>query len=1463
MRGGSGEAKGSGASAAGASSAPAPKAVLAAFLALFGALVVAVAVASAASAPQFLVQICDNGSAAGQCDLVAGLATDPATGHVFVSSGANNRIEEFTSWGQFVKAWGWGVRDGAPELETCTEATGCQAGLHGGGAGEYAAGVGGPAGLALDSAGDIYVVDSAFNRSRVEKFNPAGDFELMFGAGVVAGGATGTGNVTEGSKTVTAVKATNKAFVIGQTVTAPNIPAGTTITAVVVGNGTTTSSLTLSKAATATQAGETLAVAEGSNNVATNERQTVRLGANTTGGTFTLTVPARQGFATATTAAIPWNASPAEVQTALENLASIDPGDVAVTSPNPGGSATEPGGPYTIEFAGRLADTDVAQLTSNSAGLTVSSGTKSATVATAQAGASAGEVCTEASGCQAATNGSGPGQFGSELGANGSFIAVDGSDRVYVGDIGRIERFSSAGVWEADLGAGILGGGGLVKGLALDPDGNIYTISQNVPDTVRELDPSGTTLLRTISVQEPQALAIDVAKNLYVVSGESNPHVVVFNESGTAIAEFAAGDFEASSAIAVGLLGDGSHTPGDVYVGNTRSNNGYVLAYGPRPFEPPPPIAPEITDEHVSSVTEHTAIVKAEINPNFWDTEYFVEYGPVSCPSPACTQAPVPAASLSSESRGDNPVAVELTGLEEGTAYHFRFVAASNCKASEPAFECRTAGTDHAFTTPRQATASACPNDALRIGTSSLLPDCRAYEMVSPPQKNSAELAVPNTAGVNLGQSFSAIPIQASASGEAIAYATATSFGADPQGAPLYNEYRSARAGSGWSTDNINPKFEEGYTRDPFVGFSADLSHAAVIAIEPPLTADAQSGVPNLYSRDDATGALTAITTEADRPTLDSGNTEAYCVAFEGASADYSRIYFAAKGALLPGDPTAPNGFNLYEWSAARPAADRVQLVSVLPTGAPAIPSREVTFGQRPPNGAFNCDMRVTLLRHAISADGTRAFWMSPEPFYEPSPGQFVVKPLLARVDGTETVQLDAIQGGSAFYSGEGVYWDASADGSKVFFTDSLALTPGANGTDLYRYNFDRNSGQELENLTANAAEAAEVQGVLGASADGSHVYFVAHGVLDTAPNGRGETAETGQNNLYLWHDGGIRFIARFGAGTAEEYAWSPNPMVQDARPSPDGTHLIFESTRSLTGYDNRVGDGSPACALDTEGNPRGNPNCTEAFVYDAAADRLVCASCNPSGARPLGPPVLPIAPSDEGETTLPVWSTPTEQPRYLSDDGTRAFFESKDALVPRDTNGKQDVYEWEAAGSGSCSEEAPAFSEANGGCVDLISTGKSGAESYLLDASSDGRNVFITTRQQLVPQDGDERYDVYDARVDGGFPYTPPPAPCHSAEGCHGAGTSAGSAGSAGTASFAGRGNLRPRRSCRSAAQQARKLSRRAKKLRRNASRAARSGKRPLARTLNRRARHYAKHERRLSKKAKRCRRANRRASR
>jgi WD40-like Beta Propeller Repeat len=524
----------------------------------------------------------------------------------------------------------------------------------------------------------------------------------------------------------------------------------------------------------------------------------------------------------------------------------------------------------------------------------------------------------------------------------------------------------------------------------------------------------------------------------------------------------------------------------------------------------------------------------------------------------------------------------------------------------------------------------------------------------------------------------------------------------------------------------------------------------------------------DLYLRDNQTGRVRCLD-----PAVEDGP-EPPCLVYGGMSEGDGSVFVAGK----PEDGERYT-YNLYQLT----TGGEFHLISVLPNGEAASPTGGTSFG--PGGSSFageeNCQFTRTVLRHAVSQDGTKVFWT-----YVPEISAHEPSRLLVRIDGDKTRQLDAVQSGGG-KAGSGVFRAASADGSVAYFTDAERLISGARAKtspaepDLYRYNVG--SAKPLTDVTKGEVPG-DVKGVVGASDDGSYVYFVAGAVLwgEGVKSLAGEAPVAGEDNLYVDHEGQVHFIAVLSEQDSGD--WSAEPRQLSARVSPDGRHLAFLSTeaQALAGYENTIAAGEHCqYLLTTEKNLSlvGGPQCPEAFIYDTESEKLTCASCDPSGSRPLGP------------TVLPGWVNGFEGPRYLSDDGRRLFFESLDALLPADKNNKMDVYEFEMAGEGNCTSQSPTFDPASGGCHSLISSGKSEDESYLIDASSDGRDVFFSTREQLVGWDANANFDIYDARVGGGFPALPPvPRVCEGEE-CHGAPVVAPMLGLPASLSFIGPGDL------------------------------------------------------------------------
>jgi hypothetical protein len=560
------------------------------------------------------------------------------------------------------------------------------------------------------------------------------------------------------------------------------------------------------------------------------------------------------------------------------------------------------------------------------------------------------------------------------------------------------------------------------------------------------------------------------------------------------------------------------------------------------------------------------------------------------------------------------------------------------------------------------------------------------------------------------------------------------------------NAYVTARSPSGWQTTPLSPPTPQApVSSNPKLtyNFSEDLSHVVIRVPPQQLTEGAPAGVYNLYLRQPG-GEYSLLTTIAppEPPAAGCGRCSEHedAPAFAGASSEFGHVLFEANDSLVAG---APGGGvqNLYE-----SAAGQVHLVGFLPDNE--VPADGATAGA----GIEASGENAGELTHAISQDGEDVLFEATADGGVPDAQQQGDIELYDRIDGSKTVEVSAPAPGAQSSKCEteaGVcsaqsaqFWAASADGSAVYFTSKAALTkeshtgpePEDPGNDLYRYDLE---SRTLTDLTPDVynhkppeeTDGARVLGVVGASEDGSYVYFVAEGRLT-------EGAPEGGPNLYVWHGapaegGSVQFIAALagpseleqenielmiqGAGTpynSDVEDWTRWPSEAQAYVTPDGRHLAFMSTEPLTGYENKDKAGEAV---------------HEVFEYSAESGQLTCASCDPGGGQPLGSAFI-------GATLGERTSTPFHKPRSLSNDGSRLFFSSPDALAGV-TGGSVKVFEYED------------------GTIQLISGAEAGGEAVFLDASASGDDVFFATRERLAPTDTDELLDVYDARVDGGLP--------------------------------------------------------------------------------------------------------------
>ncbi len=768
-------------------------------------------------------------------------------------------------------------------------------------------------------------------------------------------------------------------------------------------------------------------------------------------------------------------------------------------------------------------------------------------------------------------------------------------------------------------------------------------------------------------------------------------------------------------------------------------------------FETGPPV--KIESLGASSVSSTSATLEAKMNPLGVPSSYRFEYlteaefqanvAGARDPFAGASRAPVPDGALGAGSH-DLAISQTIADLHPGTIYRYR------ASAGNVGGEHRSEALALTTQTP---------------GAFSLL-DGREWEQVSPVEKHGALFESFAEAGV----------LQAAAQGNALTYLASTPTEPRPQGYSNQVQVLSARGPGGWSSLDLSLPQETAPGASIGEGqeyrfFSQDLSLALAQpfgAFVPSLSPEASEQTP--FLRTDFLGGDSSkpcmsssvpcyrplisgcppveqtcspvVAAHADVPpgtvfgvsesTLEACSVGPCGPLFRGATPDLSHVVFESPRIGLSGLPGDQGG--LYEW-----ANGKLALVSVLPSGEPAKggPAEAPTLGHA-----------NRISRHAVSDDGSRVMWSFGPHLYERD------------MTLGSTVKLDLVQGGSGKEppGAEAIFQAASSDGVTVYFTDQQQLTPGSTASeknpDLYECEVFEESEKlhcKLSDLTPSGA----VQGtVLGSSEDGSYVYFVADGVLaagatpGTCAN-QGLLSEPGKScDLYVRHAGVTKLIASLSGEDAPD--WAPELNHLPARISPDGRWLAFMSQLPLTGYDNHDAHS-------------GKPD-EEVFLFDAAANggegSLVCASCDPTGARPVGAEygeALTLSSGDRVWSThawlaanVPAWTAyqsgnALNQSRYLSDSG-RLFFDSHDALVPQDTNGTEDVYEYEPPGAGSCTSGSAAFAAPSGGCIGLISSGSSAQESGFLDASETGADVFFLTAAKLSPGDRDTAIDVYDA---------------------------------------------------------------------------------------------------------------------
>jgi hypothetical protein len=597
---------------------------------------------------------------------------------------------------------------------------------------------------------------------------------------------------------------------------------------------------------------------------------------------------------------------------------------------------------------------------------------------------------------------------------------------------------------------------------------------------------------------------------------------------------------------------------------------------------------------------------------------------------------------------------------------------------------------------------ASCPNESLRSGPSSLLPDCRAYELVTPPDSNGRRFVDVSAIGgvYDLFETELASPLHDSFVFSALIGPVAAPLGANG----VYDVYEARRGTSGWEiVRRLSPSGNEAVLPDAG-GVSADHRYSFTHVHQ------IQNGAVD--------GGSLAADGDADYLAGPDDSFELTGVGSLGVERLAQGLYISPDGSHVifttGGVWCAQKGLKCKKTQLELDAP--LTGTAAIYDRAPDGPTQVVSLlpGDQVPAAGEHAEYQ------GASRDGTAI--------------AFKIEGILyVRSNNAETKKVT---------EEPSTYAGLSATGDRLFYV-----------IDGNIYRFDTRSGQEEQISSSGDGRIVNI------SADGSHVYFISLIQLE------GSEGTAGQPNMYVWSGGSPEYIATVlpsdlqhtsgnkptipALGNWTSWVVNPDRQVEvgrgpganASRTTPDGDVMVFESRARLTSYD--------------------NAGHTQVYRYDDDASLIQCVSCSP-----LAEPATADARLQELDTARP----PTVI-HNLSEDGTKVFFETSEALASRDVDGINDIYQWQTTAA------SPFHS------LDLISSGISTAyppaetpapePNVLMGITPTGKDVFFLSQDALLPAAGGGGASaIYDARIEGGFPPAPSAAPsCGDPSQCQGSG--------------------------------------------------------------------------------------------
>jgi DNA-binding beta-propeller fold protein YncE len=864
---------------------------------------------------------------------------------------------------------------------------------------------------------------------------------------------------------------------------------------------------------------------------------------------------------------------------------------------------------------------------------------------------------------------------------------------------------------------------------------------------VEGIDASTSTLIKPGG----PTLAVAPAQNELLVDREST--IIAYNGQGEKEYEFGSPILSGSRGIAV------DPTTDEVFVAN---GTGQVAIFSATVS------LPSATVEPASDVTEDSAVLHGTVN---------ADGGPAAtCVFEYVTAAEFRLNGFASATRtpcqpggsitGSSPLAVSanLSKLYGDTQYHFRLMVASELGSNPSA----AAMFSTESSSPPALISTDCPNEAIREAQqSTYLPDCRAYELVTPTEKGGAAVKTfVGTAGGDSGLIEGSPVLPGSLSGLSGYKVTRTAAGWR-HSTDLYPSPIEAVSGPGSPESLVTPELDSAV-----VAVHANLRFTADAPVPMPTKVlPVKFGTSYIWHEGQPLQAMQIRPSDAELEELASEG-RPFETTVLGASSDLTRIIFDAPGALAPGAPKASAaGGSVFEWHEGQ-----IQLMGILPNDEPGSGSAVGSAGD-PKVASYGSGYGAGILNAvSVGEEGSRIYFNSPVPVGQ---GAAPTGQLYLRINDSRTVEVSASQAAAPDPHGgpfPARFRFATPGGGTVFFSSPATLTDDANTgtepitvgnererTNLYRYEVGSGLLTDLTVATGpeNVARGAAFGDIVAASTDGSTFYFTAQGILDP---GHGVP---GARNLYVYHDGNVHFVAK-------------NIDLENYAASPDGRFLAIGTNTPLTEYDNT--------------SPSGD-RVAEIYIYSLESGGTSCASC-PQG-QATSEAFLPVG----GGVQPLLQSLPN---RDIVTNSGSVFFESPEALLPGTSR----------TDPGESFRSGLKFYEWQEGALGRIGPGQSDGEAEIGALSSGATNVFFGTYQQLLPEDTDDSRDIYDARVDGGFAEAPPAVECALGS-CRASGSSSPAGSSPGSTDFSGRGN--DGRPCTQLGRQAKRAASKSKSARRH----------------------------------------------